>query len=76
MQRIRVTEFNRVPALYTNVLELQESLFAQRKANLIDDTLLVLQVLVHYISPICFIENMRVTIEWYVRAACSCVYHG
>jgi rRNA pseudouridine-1189 N-methylase Emg1 (Nep1/Mra1 family) len=63
MQIIRITEFNRVPALYTSVLELQESLFAQRKANLIDDTLLVLQVQVHDTSLLRFIDNMRVTID-------------
>lgn len=40
---LRVTTLNAVPALYRSVMELQEYLFARRKANTIDDTLLVLQ---------------------------------
>lgn len=43
MSRIRVTSLNRVPALYSRVLELQKLLFAKRKAGTVDDTLLVLQ---------------------------------
>lgn len=43
MSRIRVTSLNRVPALYSRVLELQKLLFAKRKAGDVDDTLLVLQ---------------------------------
>eukprot|EP00889_Picochlorum_renovo_P003427 jgi/Picre1/30457/NNA_005821.t1 len=43
MSRIRVTSLNRVPALYSSVLELQKLLFAKRKAGTVDDTLLVLQ---------------------------------
>lgn len=42
-QVLRVTRLNTVPALYRSVMELQDYLFAGRKANSIDDTLLVLQ---------------------------------
>lgn len=41
---LRVTQLNAVPAAYAPILRLQELLFEQRKAGLIPDTLLMLEV--------------------------------
>jgi hypothetical protein len=41
---LRLTRLNAVPAPYDPILQLQESLFQQRKAGEIDDTWVMLQV--------------------------------
>jgi hypothetical protein len=42
---LRVTRLNVIPASYAPVLELQKLLWEQRKQDLIDDTLLILEVI-------------------------------
>ena len=41
---LRVTRLNDVPAGYNVIMALQDAIFQQRKLNLVEDTMLLLQV--------------------------------